>query len=401
MANIELLMTTLDGLSQTFNILANQVDDVMLDVKKIQGKLDNQVEAKMSIDNRFNRIQNLLKEERTYFQNVAKIGDALCSEFEQIDTQQANVFKGTEQAPSSKSNIKDVITKNYVSKYGSMAGFLLAGGSAMSISELSKWNTKMTAMNKNMAATTASVKKETQTTTKQTQSTKKPTTTTSGNYQDYRKKINALNKDKSIPVQKQLYRVKSNGKGGYTKTSGICNISSVETLLNRRLALDGKDEWFTTEDVLTSNGCKVSKSAVTWSNSKKGSESGFVYSGGTDNWSTKKYSNGEGTSYQMVRESLDTVKKNMKKEGITDYTKYIASVLDEHPEGICIRNIGAKHVAVITDYEIVNGKIQLYVADPVQVRSGSNRVKLEDSYIYKNSPDKNIFKNMENIAYLK
>lgn len=71
-ANIELLLTTLDGLDQTFNILANQLDEVMLDVKKIQGKLDNQVEAKMSIDNRFNRIQSLLKKRKNIFSKCCK-----------------------------------------------------------------------------------------------------------------------------------------------------------------------------------------------------------------------------------------------------------------------------------------------------------------------------------------
>ena len=58
-------------------------------------------------------------------------------------------------------------------------------------------------------------------------------------------------------------------------------------------------------------------------------------------------------------------------------------------------------MAVITDYEIINGKIQLYVADPVQVRDGKNRVKLEDSHLYDISPNNNIFSKMENIAYLK
>lgn len=163
MADIELLMTNLDNMDKTFNILATQIENVMGEVKKTQGKLNNQVEAKMSIDNRFNRIQNLLNKEKTYFENFAKLSDVIHAEFQQLDTQMANVFKGTEQVPTAKSTLQSVITNNYTSKYGNMGGFMLAAGSAWAISELSKWNTKMNALNKNVQTTTSTVKKNTET----------------------------------------------------------------------------------------------------------------------------------------------------------------------------------------------------------------------------------------------
>lgn len=192
MANIELLMTNLDSLDKTFNNLAAQIENVMGEVKKTQGKLNNQVEAKMSIDNRFNRIQNLLNKEKTYFENLAKVSDVVYAEFKQLDTQMANVFKGTEQVPTAKSTLQSVITNNYTSKYGNMGGFMLAAGSAWAISELSKWNTKMNALNKNVQTTTTTVKKETaaaNTAAKQTTTTTTTTTSTTKITKEYKQKI--------------------------------------------------------------------------------------------------------------------------------------------------------------------------------------------------------------------
>lgn len=174
MANIELKEHLFPrGLQNFYKDWAGELEYVLDVLKKIQGQLNDQVEAKKLIDDRFDRIQKLLKKEKEYLTKAGNLTETACAEFEQIDKQQANVFSGTEKVPTATSAIKDVITKNYVSKYGSMSGFLLAAGSALTMSNLSKWNTKMTAMNKNMQTTNAAIKKEMQTITKQTST--KPT----------------------------------------------------------------------------------------------------------------------------------------------------------------------------------------------------------------------------------
>lgn len=207
MADIELLTRVMEnGLDFSYKNIVLELDDVMNVLKKIQGQLNDQVEAKMSIDNRFNRLQNLLNKEKEYLTKAGKLTVAAYAELKQIDTQQANIFEGTEKVPSSKSNLQSVITSNYISKYGSMAGFMLAAGSALSVSDLSKWNTKMASLNKNIQATNTAIKKETQTVTKQTESTKKPTTTTTN--------TTTTNKQKILDEINKRYKNLPNSKSG-------------------------------------------------------------------------------------------------------------------------------------------------------------------------------------------
>ena len=157
-----------EGLKRSYRMQVGELTSVRDELKKIQNKLNDQVEAKKLIDDRFDKIRKLLQKEIDYLTNAGALSEAAITEFDQIDKQQANVFSGTEKTPTAASAIKDVITKNYVSKYGSMSGFLLAAGSALTMSDLSKWNKKMDTINKNMQATTADIKKKTQTITKET-----------------------------------------------------------------------------------------------------------------------------------------------------------------------------------------------------------------------------------------
>lgn len=166
------------------------------------------------------------------------------------------------------------------------------------------------------------------------------------------------------------------------RKTGICNVSAMVTLLNRRLAYDDRPGSFTPEDVLTSLGCSNIKNSGTK----------YYYEGDTGKWFSATYSNGS-YSYKSAYISSSTVKKATNKEG---FYQYIASLLQEHPEGIAIRNSKANHVAVIYKFEIIDGSIQLYVKDPSSNYSG----KLEGSYLYKQS-GKDLYTKLDKIAYLK
>lgn len=122
--------------------------------------------------------------------------------------------------PTAASTVKDVITKNYVSKYGSMSGFLLAAGSALTMSDLSKWNTKMNTINKNMKATTADIKKKTQTITKETN--KQNTTSITNKTPTSNKKLKQYvnNKNKQTGKDYSNYNVISSFDSKYCYKQG-------------------------------------------------------------------------------------------------------------------------------------------------------------------------------------
>jgi len=205
---------------------------------------------------------------------------------------------------------------------------------------------------------------------------------------------------KNPPYQKQLYHVTQNPDGSYSKSSGICNISSVTMLLNRKMALDGKEGngYFTPNQTLRDAGANVSQSGVDWAQGKAGT--GYVYSGGTDGWANKTYSNDNGVSYTTVSENQDAIKRNMANLGITDEGQYMVKMLQEHPEGICIRNSASNHVAVITDYSIrEDGSVQLYVRDPV---NGNENKPLESTWLgHHDKKDFDPFAGGHFISYIK
>ncbi len=196
--------------------------------------------------------------------------------------------------------------------------------------------------------------------------------------------------------QDQINRIKKNGST-YQKGSGLCNISSVVTLLNRNLYYEGKasETQFTLLDAFSANGCKITHGPTLNYTPNKYNRYGYAYSGNTDAWACSiNYTNASGTSYKVVNESKAVIDKN---RGSLSYEEYFAKLLREHPEGICLRkkNSEGGHVFVITDYTLVDGKYQFYVQDPVNRYTG----KFEGSYQYKTYGDTS--KNVHFIAYIK
>lgn len=192
------------------------------------------------------------------------------------------------------------------------------------------------------------------------------------------------------PRQVQIRRCTSAGFN--SNEGGICNISSITTLLNRKYAYDhggqGTD-YFTPEDSFRANGC----TDITYHGNKpSGDHKGqdyYQYKGSTNNWSIEKtYSNGSDASYVSHAISKSTVKKDVESNYGGSYEKYVAHLLEEHPEGICIRNSKANHVAVITGYtQDSNGNITLQFEDPV----GNYKGDLNGAWIYRNDSDKKHF----------
>ena len=221
-------------------------------------------------------------------------------------------------------------------------------------------------------------------------------------YTSYRNKINALKKaigTKDI-CENQITKItKSDSK--YIKSTGNCNVASVVTLLNRNLFYEGRtnEKQFTILNAYSANGCKVLYGPTLdyLRNGKQNSTNqyGYSYSGNTGAWAcSRKYTNNSGTTYTVCNQSLSVINKN---KGTQTYEEYIASLLNEHPEGICIRKKkgSSGHVCVVTDYEIVNGKYQFYVQDPVDKFTG----KYEGSYQYREYGD--ITSNIDFIAFIK
>ena len=103
------------------------------------------------------------------------------------------------------------------------------------------------------------------------------------------------------------------------------------------------------------------------------------------NYSFKAKNKANGT----IPYSTDYVNKgNM---SAAEIQNYIIKMLDEHDEGIEFyakytpKGRSSQHAIVITDYEIINGKIQFYACDPVT--ENGKRVPIEQTWLYKGSID--------------
>lgn len=214
-----------------------------------------------------------------------------------------------------------------------------------------------------------------------------PYTAKANAHDDYKELVMGI-ENEGPPQQIQLYRVDSNGD----RITGICNVCSVTTLLNRRLAYDGRtDEEFTVDDVFEACGVEVKAGPIYWNGNGK---TGYRYSGDTGYWSRLKYKNDWGTSYQAVRVSVDEIKDGINSAG--SFNNYLINLLHKHPEGICIRNEAANHVAVIYYYAIIDGRVQFYVKDPVERYSG----KVEGAWIYNANGVHSLYGGIDFIVYL-
>ncbi len=208
-------------------------------------------------------------------------------------------------------------------------------------------------------------------------------------YEEYQELVRAI-EEQDPYRQRQLYRIDAAGN----KITGICNACSITTLLNRRLAYDGKDEKsFYIYNVFDACGVTVKQGPRTWDGSQ-GEDTGFVYDGDTGFWSRLKYTNADGTTYQAVRIAAEDVGAYVRQYG--SFANYLIRLLHEHPEGVCIRNHTANHVAVLYRYEIRGGMVQFYVKDPVKKYSG----RLEGSWIYNANGVHSLYNGLDCIVYL-
>lgn len=208
-------------------------------------------------------------------------------------------------------------------------------------------------------------------------------------YSEVRDRLNSI----AIPKQPQIRECDGNGKpivesdknGKEVDVAGRCNVSALTMLLNRKYALDTNAEgnqWFTPQDVLEGNGCTVIKDWGTNHSLKKGQQ--FIqYNGKTGNWANgKTYSNGE-LSYKTVACSKSSVVNEVTSNYNGSYEEYIASVLEKHPEGICLRSASKGHVVTITDYSRdQDGTVHLYCDDPVNIVNGKSHLELKESYVW-------------------
>ena len=180
---------------------------------------------------------------------------------------------------------------------------------------------------------------------------------------------------------------------------GVCNVSAITTLLNRRLAADYISGSFSVRDVLQSLNCgNIITDGVIYSNKNFGTSGTkcyqyWYYTGGTGNWcvSGTNYYNGN-TNYSVSQISGSAIKNATSKNG---FYEYIAGLLHQHPEGIAIRNTAGNHVVVIYKYTFSNGSYQLYVKDPVYNYSGS----LEGSYMW-SACGYDLYTNIDFIVYI-
>lgn len=200
-------------------------------------------------------------------------------------------------------------------------------------------------------------------------------------WNNYKRVVDAIN-SKNPYTQIQISRYSD--RNFTNRTTGLCNVSSITTLLNRRLAYDNKDgQIFTVLNVLTSNSC----TNITYSGTK------YYFDGNTGNWWSILYKNSNRTQYYAKKIPASTVKQTVKNKN--EFDVYLANLLYTHPEGICVRNKTANHVFVIYFFEVSGSNYQFYVKDPVHNYSG----KFEGSYMYsKCSGD--LYTNLDAISYL-
>ncbi len=130
-----------------------------------------------------------------------------------------------------------------------------------------------------------------------------------------------------------------------------CTTHAVVNLLRRKQIIDGGEATIGREDVRHDN----------------------VYKWGDGNY----HWSGKCCGYEMKYENASSVKSKV----TSTYTDYITQLLDERPEGIVLyaKHDTKNHAVTITNYEIVDNKVQFYVMDPSN--SGTKR-KLQDSALF-------------------
>ena len=168
-------------------------------------------------------------------------------------------------------------------------------------------------------------------------------------------------------------------------------------MLNRRRAYDGEPgEEYTVKDVIQSHGGTNIDGPHDCTKNGSPRSNGYAYDGNTAFSGDRRFTNSTDTlDYMVHQEYIDHMNASKQET-------YIQELLQQHPEGICVRS--KNHWIVITDYEIVDGKVQYYAIDPVSPPSTSGRDKLETTWEYADSSKLNkgnIFGQIEQIMYVK
>lgn len=216
-------------------------------------------------------------------------------------------------------------------------------------------------------------------------------------YEIYRSQVDWIQNNRLICME-QLDRLNSN----YKKVDGMCNLCSMETLLNRRVAYDFSDysNPFDDYDMFKAIGVEdLGNGKHEYAEGK----SGYYLSGGVSDAQEEKYQYTSTVTYEAKLLGNKTVTSLIQDTGLTGVdAQYaaIAKLLREHPEGIWLRAEYGKHAIVITDYTESNGIIQLYAIDPVNVRDNNlGREKIEKLYFYNHNYSNGIISDYKNGAY--
>lgn len=203
-------------------------------------------------------------------------------------------------------------------------------------------------------------------------------------YISYRSKVDAID-NSALRNTVQLHRLDQN----YRKIAGMCNLCSMETLLNRRVAYDFGDYTspFDDYDMFQAQGVSdLGGGMIEYASGKHG----YYLSGGVGSaqWGDKRYPYNSSVTYKPVLLGNNDVTARINATGLSGLEaqyQAIATLLQEHPEGIWLRAEYGAHAIVITDYVSYGGRIQLYAIDPVNVRKGIGRMPIEQLYFYGNN----------------
>ena len=224
-------------------------------------------------------------------------------------------------------------------------------------------------------------------------------------YEAYRDKVENIN-NSALKNTMQLHRMNQN----YIPGNGMCNLCSLETLLNRRVAYDFGDysNPFDDYDMFQAIGVRdLGNGLHEYAKGKHG----YYLSGevGGAQGDDKRYKYSNTVTYKPVLLGNTEVTKRINETGMTGLDaqyEAISALLREHPEGIWLRAEYGVHAIVVTDYVMENGRIQLYAIDPVNVRNGIGRKPIENLYFYSNNYKDGIISDISqgkyriNIAYL-
>ena len=227
-------------------------------------------------------------------------------------------------------------------------------------------------------------------------------------YLSYRPKVESIDNSR-LRNTEQLHRLDKNYKR--KKGGGMCNLCSLEILLNRRVAYDFGDYSSPFDDYDMFDAIDVDDLGGGKKILKDGTHGYYLSDGVASAQDGTLYPYNSSVTYQPVLLGNAAVTKLIKPygDGLNAQYQAIAALLREHPEGIWLRAEYRTHAIVITDYTDNNGEIQLYGIDPVNVRdNGWGRKEIQYLHFFKNNYKNGMISDKDpktgnyriNIAYL-